>query len=92
MPNTPKLLVCPPKNASQLDNVLESTNTRKNDLLSYFEECVEDNEDEDDENDELDEANVNFTSEKDSALAQKCLKLGLKGEIPLPDREGTSLD
>ena len=27
VPNTPKLLVCPPKNAPQLDNVLETINT-----------------------------------------------------------------
>ena len=47
--NRPKLLLCPPKNAPQLDITLETTNTRKNDLLSFFEECVEDNEDEDDE-------------------------------------------
>ena len=84
VPNRPKLRSCSPKNAPHLGIALENTNTRKNDLLSLFEECIEDNEDEDDENAELDEVNIDFTSEKDVALAEQCLKLGLKGGVSLP--------
>ena len=83
VPNRPKLLLCSPKNAPLLGITLENTNTRKNDLLLFFEECIK-NEEEEDENAELDKVNIDFTSEKDVALAEQCLKLGLKGGVSLP--------
>lgn len=92
LPNRPKLLLHAPKKALELQTTPESTNTRKDDLLSFFEECVDDDKDEDDENNILDEANLNVTSEKDIALVEHCLKLGMKGGISLPGREGTLSD